>query len=156
MSDGRSRLIGIAAGVRRLTWSGRALVLEAFVGMFIVRMLLKAVSFQRLQRVLDRLTTGKTPAQDVDPARVLELAHFVNAASRHTPVDNTCLHRSVTLWWLLRRRAIDGRLRLGARKRNGEREAHAWVEYRGEIVSEDSTRAEDYVPLPWMPAGRDA
>lgn len=156
MSDGGRRIVTVASAVRHLTWAERAVIFEVSLCVFLARLALKAVSFQRLRKALDRLTAGKPRARDIDTARVLALARLVNAASRHAPVVNTCLHRSLALWWLLRRRGIDGQLRFGARKRNGELEAHAWVEYRSVIVSEDNTQPDEYVPLPWMPAGPDA
>jgi hypothetical protein len=48
----------------------------------------------------------------------------------------TCLPRSITLWWLLRRRGIATELQIGVRK-NGERiEAHAWVVCCGKVIGE--------------------
>ena len=88
-------------------------------------------------------------------ARALDVARLVNMASRHTPLPNTCLHRSLALWWLLERRGFDSRLQFGARKRDGVFEAHAWVEHGGLVVSDDQAE-HDYARLPWAPLKNDA
>lgn len=42
----------------------------------------------------------------------------------------------MVLWWLLRRRQIAAELRIGARKLEGQFEAHAWVEYAGAMLGD--------------------
>jgi hypothetical protein len=42
----------------------------------------------------------------------------------------------LTLWWLLRRRGIDGELRIGVRKVAGQFQAHAWLEYCGAVLND--------------------
>jgi hypothetical protein len=64
-------------------------------------------------------------------------AWLVEAAARHGPYRATCLPRSLTLWWLLRRRGIASDLHIGVRKNAGRFEAHAWVELRGRVLSDD-------------------
>jgi Transglutaminase-like superfamily len=55
----------------------------------------------------------------------------------------TCLPRSLTLWWLLRRQGIESELRIGVR-RDGERiVAHAWVVCQGMAIGE--TEHEQFV-----------
>lgn len=146
----------MAATARRMTWSQRGFVVEAALVVSMMGFVLRVAGFQRLRAVLERLVQGRAASADVPMTQVLEHARLVNAASRHTLFTNTCLHRSLALWWLLRRRGIDCELRVGARKRDAALEAHAWVEHRGVIVSEDDTRQQDYVPLPRIALGRDA
>ena len=64
------------------------------------------------------------------------LARLVNAAANHSPIRAACLTRSLTLWWLLRRRGIAGDLRIGVSNDTGEFEAHAWVEYEGTVIND--------------------
>jgi hypothetical protein len=90
---------------------------------------------------LRRLARESDPALPIDPqtaaTRVLQVAHVVAMASRHTPTPNSCLHRSLALWWLLRRRGFDSHLRFGARRQQSGFEAHAWVEHNGVVVFDD-------------------
>ena len=77
--------------------------------------------------------------RDASPAeleRARAMARLVLAASRRLPFATTCLHRSVVLWWLLRRRGIPAAIRLGARTESGPFEAHAWVACGGIAVGE--------------------
>jgi hypothetical protein len=90
------------------------------------------------------------------PARVLQVARVVAMASRHTPSPNSCLHRSLALWWLLRRRRFDSHLHFGARRQQSGFEAHAWVEHNGVVVFDDLVPDRDYVRLSWQPLEHDA
>ena len=47
-----------------------------------------------------------------------------------------CLPRSLVLWFLLRRRKIDARLRIGVRRQSERFDAHAWVEWSGFVVND--------------------
>jgi hypothetical protein len=49
----------------------------------------------------------------------------------------TCLVQSMALMKLLQRDGIPGgRIRIGVRERRGEVQAHAWVEYAGEVIGD--------------------
>jgi Transglutaminase-like superfamily len=67
---------------------------------------------------------------------VQRVCRMVLAADRHSLLQNTCLERSLALWWLLARRGITTQLRIGARKSEGKFEGHAWVERNGEAIGE--------------------
>jgi transglutaminase superfamily protein len=153
------RLTSRLAALRRLSWPDRWLLLQAGLVVVVVSLSLRVVSFQRAHTVLRRLTPradGRVePAGGAASARALDVARLVNVASRHMPLPNTCLHRSLALWWLLERRGYDSRLQFGARKRDGVFEAHAWVEHGGLVISDDQAE-HDYAPLPWAPLKNDA
>jgi hypothetical protein len=121
---------------------------------------LRVISFRRSYSVLRRLAPESDHALPTDPetasARVLQVAHVVAMASRHTPTPNSCLHRSLALWLLLRRRGFDSHLRFGARKQPSGFEAHAWVEHNGVVVFDDLVPDRDYVRLSWQPLEHDA
>lgn len=68
--------------------------------------------------------------------RVRLAVRMVNAAARHGWGKATCLEKSLTLWWLLRREGIASSVRIGARKSSGKFEAHAWVERDGIALNE--------------------
>lgn len=61
---------------------------------------------------------------------------MVNLADRHGLVHPSCLAKSLTLWWLLRRQNLSADLRIGIRKENEKFEAHAWVEHDGAALNE--------------------
>ena len=64
----------------------------------------------------------------------------MNAVERNGPWRPNCLERSLALWWLLQLNALDGELYIGGRKSQGRFEAHAWVEWNGQVLN-DSTDA---------------
>jgi hypothetical protein len=97
---------------------------------------LRLVSLRSWQRILARHSPVRTAGGDVSTAR--GVARVVDVAARRGPYGATCLPRSLTLWWLLRRRGIDPELRIGVRKGAGNFEAHAWVEFRGLVLNDSA------------------
>ena len=65
-----------------------------------------------------------------------ETALMVRLAAARGPYAGTCLPQSLTVWWLLRWRKIDGQIRFGARKEDDKLEAHAWVETGATVFNE--------------------
>lgn len=128
--------------VWRLTWAERWLLVQALFLLHLMALALWSVGLRRWQALLTRLTpVGCVPA-NADVAALIQegrsMARLVDAAARHGPYPATCLPRSLTLWWLLRRRGIDSCLRIGVRKEAGWLEAHAWVELEGLVLNDDS------------------
>jgi hypothetical protein len=64
---------------------------------------------------------------------------------RATGILGPCLVRSLTLWAMLLRRGHPVNLRVGFRKRAGEIEGHAWVEYDNIPINEDTAEAGTFV-----------
>jgi len=75
--------------------------------------------------------------------RVRIAVRMVNAAARYG-LGSTCLEKSLTLWWLLRRQGIVSSVRIGARKASGKFEAHAWVEHDGAALNEPGAAHRHY------------
>jgi len=95
-----------------------------------------------LQRVQARLATRPLRPPPVDSEEVaLRTAWVVEVAARRGLWPANCLQRSLTLWWLLRRRGVEGDLRIGVRRRRGyglggPLDFHAWVEHRGAVLND--------------------
>lgn len=125
--------------VWRLSWRERGLLLQAWWMLHGVALALRWASFRRVYGFLGRWvgTIHPTAGDEIrlaDRARVLtRLVQGAAAWSLHHP---TCLHRSLTLWWLLGRQGIASELRIGVRKEQGQFEAHAWVEYKGVALND--------------------
>ena len=105
--------------------------------------------FKRSRDLLGRVASYATPSNRIDdaasPDRARRIARLVGIAARHGPYRATCLRQALTLWWLLRRRAIPAELRIGVRKDASELLAHAWVEYDGYAIDEPLGISERYV-----------
>jgi hypothetical protein len=122
----------------------RHLFLAATLLLPAVALALRLVGLRRCQAVLTRLAPkGRSAAP---PGRAAAAARMVLAASRHAPCRADCLRRALVLWWLLRRAGLPGELRLGVRKRDGQLEAHAWVEHGGRPL-EDCADEHPFVPF---------
>ena len=160
MSDDRraERLTTQMATLRALSWSDRWTLAQAAFAVMAIGLILRVISLRRVHGMLRRLAPKADRQRASAPsgaARPLEVAGLVSMASRHTPLANTCLHRSLALWWMLRRRGFNSAVQFGARKRDGRFEAHAWVEHEGIVISEDA-QVLDYIPMPWEPVEHDA
>ena len=138
---------------RLLGWSDRWLLVSSIAWINIVRTLIATFGFASVYRVMTRNVAKRNPrfADGSGQPRVLEIARIVDAAARHTLLSNTCLHRALTLWWVLRRRGFYASLQLGVRKQSGNFEAHAWVTYAGAVVNDADVVDGDYVPLSLAP-----
>lgn len=75
-----------------------------------------------------------------DPARLPEartLALAIRRASAFGVIRPTCLVQSMALIKLLERDGLNGgRIRIGVRDTSGKVEAHAWVEFGGEVIGD--------------------
>ena len=83
------------------------------------------------------------------PDQVAEIASAVTLVARLAPFRSRCLARSITIWWLCRRRGHDVDVLIGvAAPENGRLPAHAWAEYRGTPLNDTADVRRRYVVLP--------
>src|SRR5262245_18955211 len=61
---------------------------------------------------------------------------MVDVAARMLPWHSSYLHRSLTLWFLLRRQGIVAELQIGVCKADDQLRAHAWVESGGLVLND--------------------
>lgn len=122
-----------------LPGAAKADFLRALLLLPLIRISLKLRGFHKTQKSLQR-HAGTPDRAAISEARAdadtKQTCRMVRAAARRLPAQGNCMERSLTLWWLLARRGITSRLRIGARKTDEKFEAHAWVERNGEAVGE--------------------
>ena len=120
-------------------------------GLRLTRLSLRTVGFRRTVALLNSLPSlpQRGPASSGDP---VQWAHTINRVSRR-PYGGTCLDRSVFLWFLMRRRNIDGRLRIGVAYDSNRLDGHAWVEFDGRVVNDDPDVADHFTVFDEDPAG---
>jgi hypothetical protein len=142
--------------LRRLSWSSRGLLVEAAFAIPAMQVLVRVFGVRRLHDALVKITSARIARQANlgAPAsrRADEVASVVAMAARHTLGDHTCLHRSMALWWMLRRRGLDTRLMMGVRKGDAGLEAHAWVNHAGVVLNDEPDVEHRYEALSWRSA----
>lgn len=85
---------------------------------------------------------GPTLVATIDPWRAARLVEGISAICRMR-----CLRQSLILFGMLRRRSIPAELRIGVRRVGDHLNAHAWVEYDGQVLL-DGGIADEYTTLP--------
>jgi len=83
----------------------------------------------RFQAWLERSPLGEQKSLPI--TALSDIGTLVNNAAHYAPGPVTCLTRSLLLRWLLRRRGIASKLRIGVQLTEGRLDAHAWVEVEG-------------------------
>ena len=102
---------------------------------------LRLIGFRRWKKIIKAASGGLGPAEATSSRRDLRVAEsyasVVDMVARNTPWGLvTCLPRSLTLWWLLRRHGIESELRIGVRTDDERLLAHAWVVCGGAVIGE--------------------
>ena len=96
---------------------------------------LRLFGLARFQALLRRVQTP-TRRESMTPEAMQALGRLVNAAAIRTIGPDNCLTRSLLLDWLLHRKGVDSRLRIGVRMTQGVLSAHAWVDVDGLPVND--------------------
>jgi hypothetical protein len=149
--------------VLALSRDEKLLLLQALIALPLTKAALPLVGLKRWQKTLSSICRKNQPGDVSSPAsffvphlnvplraqgnelqRARAVARIVKAASSHGPVTGNCLQQSVVLWWLLRRNAIASEIMFGARREDGEFQAHAWVECFGRPLNEATDVHNDY------------
>lgn len=115
--------------IRRCAWRGGEINLH------------RLQQYARRMRRLPGARRGKPDEETLD---------WVIWASRTVGLltGGECLEVSALAWCLLARRFDEPELIIGTRWREGQLDAHAWLEYDGEMVHESSAELEAYRRLP--------
>jgi hypothetical protein len=132
---------------RNLPASDRHLALALLALLPSVAAAIRIFGLRRVCRFLSRHPFIGDGAGASDMLSACEVGRLVNAAAFRIPGRPNCLTRSVTLWWILRRRAIDSALRIGVRTAAGHFEAHAWVELAGLVLNDAADIAQRFAPF---------
>lgn len=123
----------------------RGTVLAAAAALPLVRVGLQVFGLERMHRWLHReAPPGPGPLTPDEAGRIGTL---VNRAAQCVLGGHNCLTRSLYLWWLLRRRGVGAKLRIGVRLEDGTLEAHAWVECDGIPVNDRPDVGADFPPI---------
>jgi hypothetical protein len=132
---------------RGLPPADRGLLVGVLAFLPAVAAALRVLGLRRVCRILSRAAATGPCDRPEDAGAAQAVGRLVDIAARRGVGRPTCLARSVTLWWLLRRRGIDSTLRIGVRTVEGRMEAHAWVEHAGLVLNEADDVGERFAPF---------
>ena len=117
----------------------KLLVLKTFFLNYYIRLILWIFPFRRVHKIVQK----KGKSKKNNHLNISRLMWAVNITSNYV-FKATCLTKALTAQILLEQHGYSSVLRIGVNK-EGEFEAHAWVEYEGDVVMGDSEK--EYVPL---------
>lgn len=127
---------------RNLSLEERGLILRGMVLLSLTVLGLRTMSFRRCREFIRKFSLTPLSPPQIQADRRTEirgkLVSAMNAVERNGPWRPNCLERSLALWWLLQLKGVDGELLVGGRMNLGRFEAHAWVEWEGQVLN-DST-----------------
>jgi len=136
--------------LRELSSQERWLLFQAALLLPVMALGIRSLGMGRCQAALARLVLLAGPALDESRASLAQAratARLVKAARNHGIYQANCLQLALTLWWLLRRQGIQSDLRIGVRKEATGLQAHAWVEYRGQVLTDRDDVSQRFVPF---------
>jgi hypothetical protein len=149
--DGLKARMRIWRGFWRSTGYSRGIALKAAAGLTATWIGLRLAGFRRWKTVLVWFIPRETDSASSMSAALVDsaqaIAHIQQAAACHLVFHTNCLEQSLVLWWLLKRRDMAAELRIGARKEEGQFEAHAWVELGGAVLSDGGEGHLHFVPF---------
>lgn len=127
--------------LQELSWSERRLLLEAFLALPLVALGVRGFGLRPIHTFLVHLrpldhNLDEDSGKPLLP-RACAIARIVAIAARHGLWRPKCLTQSLVLWWFLRRRQIDGDLRIGVQPKGGQLEAHAWITFQDVVLNDE-------------------
>lgn len=112
-----------------LSWPERRALAGAWLLLPCVAIGLRLLGFAKVQAAL--LPSNGARAGLTDLRQSESMARLIDVAARRSPLQTTCLTRSMVLCRQLRRRGLAADLRIGVAKPEDDFGAHAWVEHGG-------------------------
>lgn len=119
--------------LRALTPEQRRQLAVAASMLPLIKLALALLGFERTRRwlIASQPSVSDTSPSDQDIAWAQEAAAAIALAGPRWWIRATCLPQALLLQRMLQQRGLKGELNLGARKRDGVFEAHAWISLDG-------------------------
>lgn len=133
----------------------RALFFRAYCLLTVIRLGLWVKSFNHLRKVLAQTSTFRqTVAEDPLSQRqfIVRIHWAINAACKFMPGSVKCLARALAMKTFLDWANCPAKLVIGVDKNSAAQlEAHAWVEYEGQVIMGQLDDLNRFKPLPNLP-----
>jgi hypothetical protein len=113
-----------------------------------IKLLLRVLGFRGTLGWIRRRIEGIPASAAAEIERVRAVEYKVAMAGALYPGRAKCLEQSLTLYYLLRRRGVAVKYCQGVQPYPFQ--AHAWVEYRGEVINDVEEHARFFARFPEM------
>ena len=131
-----------------LTASEWILFSRAWLLLLWVELGLRKFSYARVSQWFTPKQPRQSSRESEDPTRQIKrIWQLVDMASRNHILTITCLRRSLVAQRLLNQQGIPVELRFGVKKDSGRIQAHAWLEYQGQVIGDPEQLSQAYEPL---------
>ena len=135
----------------RLTGGDRYLLAITFILLGVIRLGLRLLPFGNLLKLLQKISNLNfyLPTLPENQISISKIVWAVNVATRYMPGSAKCLARALTTQVLMNSYGYHPELRIGVAKgEGGTLEAHAWIEYQGQVAIGYLTDLYRFIPLP--------
>ena len=123
----------------------RRLLVYAWLLLLLVDLALRMLPFRKVHAWIESSRPkNKVALPGQAESAIHHTSDFLDRAARHHLYPMTCLRRSLALQWLLSRQGLDTVLQFGVRREQGNLQAHAWLEYQGQVIGETIVPVEQY------------
>jgi hypothetical protein len=134
--------------LRFLSWTERRVLLYACFLLNAIRLALWLFPFGTTRQHLKAILSVWVCRRTVKPVSVNFIVWAVAVAGRYAPKGAKCLARALTTQLLLNRYGYPHQLHIGVAKNAAQvLEAHAWIEYEGQVVVGGVSNLERFKPL---------
>lgn len=121
-----------------LTWQQRRVLVYAYLLLNTTRLALSMCPFGFIRRQQQHIMSVWVLGNKTNYISVNFIVWAVSVSSRYAPGGAKCLAKALTTQLLMNRYGYEHSFRIGvARDDTQKLEAHAWVEYRGQVVIGD-------------------
>lgn len=140
--------------LKALSFDEWLLLLVSMVLLPLIAISLKAKGYKWTQTFLTKHLPDRsrsTNSEDAQLKDAQQLARIVTIASSKGAYHASCLKKSLLIWWLLARRGTQTELRIGVKNKTGDFKAHAWVEYQGKVLVDQTDIGEQFSAFSSLP-----
>lgn len=114
-----------------------------------VEICLRLMGLKRTEKILLHFSKkAEAPASSLEAVLLDRYITIFNYIKQFSAIKGRCLSQSLALRFLLGRQGIVCELKIGVRRNKGAFEAHAWLEWNGELVNDHPSNISSYLPFP--------
>jgi len=131
----------------RISFTDWLLFTQAWGWLLFFDLGLRTRPYSALKNFASELGSISAPASEQVKSVIHNLRVAVDRARFNHLYPMTCLRRALTLQKMLAKRGILTELKIGARRKDAQLSAHAWVEYQGQSIGEPEKIREKFSNL---------